>query len=161
LILAAILWPIIAKAFAEKENPLIHSSDPTGLALVSTRGIFSKSATADISAGLHVTPDTSGVRAYKPPEAPKRAVVRSVDATLARIAICESQGNLHAKNPRSTATGKYQFLKGSWNYYGTKLWGSVEGKDIFSEEDQDELAKYVVSINGYRDWNASKHCWSN
>lgn len=103
-------------------------------------------------------------RFVDPPEAPvelvtARKVQKPVGGTLARIAACESQGNLYAKNPKSTAKGKYQFLDGSWKYYGTKLWGSTAGKSVWSEKDQDELAAYVVSINGYKDWAASAHCW--
>jgi len=122
LILAAILWPIIAKAFAEKENPLIHSSDPTGLALVSTRGTFSKSATADISAGLHVAPDTSGVRAYTYPYKPQNGAVSDVNTTdatmLAYIKHKESSGNPNAQNPTSSAYGLYGFLNSTWGTVG-------------------------------------------
>lgn len=87
------------------------------------------------------------------------ALDMEVEATLRRIAWCESRGDLFARNPTSTAKGKYQFLDGSWKYYGERLWGSIEGKDVFSEGDQDQLARYVVSIRGYTDWEASRHCW--
>ena len=90
LFLAAILWPIIAKAFAEKETPLIHSSDSTGLALVSTRD----------------PPDTSGVYAY-------------TDATmLAYIKHKESGGNPNAQNPTSSAFGLFGFLNSTWSTVG-------------------------------------------
>lgn len=95
------------------------------------------------------------------PTGPKLPVQLSYEeeATLERIAWCESRNVLTARNPASTAKGKYQFLDGSWKYYGEKHWGSIEGKDVFSEEDQDDLARYVVSINGFTDWAASEHCW--
>lgn len=94
---------------------------------------------------------------HKPSKVQKRT--KPQNGTLARIAACESQGNLYAKNPHSTAKGKYQFLDGSWQYYGKKLWGSTAGKSVWSEKDQDELARYVVTVDGYRPWAASKNCW--
>ena len=84
-----------------------------------------------------------------------------VGSVLDRIAFCESHGDLHAKNPRSTAKGKYQFLDGSWEGYGVELWGSLEEKSVWSEKDQDELAKYVYSKYGTRPWTSSKSCWGS
>lgn len=70
---------------------------------------------------------------------------------------------MNARNPKSSAKGKYQFLDGTWKYYGQKLWGeSWVTKDVFSEKDQDDLAYFVVSVNGYVDWEAdpaSVACW--
>ena len=125
------LYPLIARAVTVDETPFVEPSQTYGRLLVAKNNL---------------------------PEA-QNAPVRPVDEVLVRIAECESSGNLRAKNSESTATGKYQFLRGSWNYYGTKHWGSLKGKDIFSEKDQDDLARYVVSINGYKDWEASRHCW--
>lgn len=89
-------------------------------------------------------------------EAPKRVL----DATLERIAVCESNNNPNARNPDSSASGRFQFLTGTWEYYGKQLWGaSFAAKDVFSIEDNTELAYYVVSINGYTDWASSKPCW--
>lgn len=83
-----------------------------------------------------------------------------IDRTLDHIAWCESRGDMKAKNPTSSASGKFQFLRGSWEYYGQKLWGNVWlTKDIFSEKDQDELAHFVVALNGYSDWSESISCW--
>jgi len=106
LFLAAILWPLIARAVTEEESPTVHSSDVTGLALVSTRGIFSESVAdtspADLYNATRDTPDTSGVRAY-------------TDATmLAYIKHKESSGNPNAQNPTSSAYGLYGFLNSTW-----------------------------------------------
>lgn len=94
----------------------------------------------------------------------KYAEKYGVDSALAwRVARCESpkDGDVDplAKNPTSTASGVFQFLKGSWKYYGTQLWGSVEGKDVFNREHNIELAMYVMSKRGTVDWTASQYCW--
>lgn len=82
---------------------------------------------------------------------------------MERIAWCESRNNPLAKNPRSTASGRFQFLKSSWKYYGEKKWGDAwVTKDVFSYVDNTELAYWVYSINGTKDWEAdpaSVACW--
>src|SRR5262245_54500274 len=71
-----------------------------------------------------------------------------VDYTLEKIAWCESRGDLSARNPNSSAKGKYQFLDGTWEHYGKEYWGSTwNTHDVFSEKDQDDLAYFVVSLN--------------
>lgn len=91
------------------------------------------------------------------PEAPKLVP----DRTLERIAWCESQNRPDAKNPHSSASGLFQFLNSSWESYGKELWGSTEGKSVFSKKDSTELAYYVASRYGYGSWSSSFACWSN
>lgn len=82
------------------------------------------------------------------------------DALFQRIAMCESTNNPLAKNSHSTASGRYQFLKGSWEYYGEKHWGEAwVYYDVFNYDDNTELAWYVYNSVGTSPWNASKHCW--
>lgn len=146
-----IFWPFIARAITtDTQGFLLETGDTYGRLLV-----------ADPERRFVEAPEapTSPVAASNPQSRGKATQALS-GSTLSRIAACESQGNLYAKNPKSTAKGKYQFLDGSWKYYGQKLWGSEwVYKSVFSEKDQDELAQYVVSINGYTDWEASRHCW--
>lgn len=125
-------------------------------------GIGTPSVPSIVHEELVVTlaPTTVEAKEEQPKATTTPVAAPVIPDTLKRISWCESRNILTAKNPNSTATGKYQFLKGSWEYYGKKLWGTLEGKSIFSEKDQDELALYVVSINGFKDWDASKHCWS-
>lgn len=93
-------------------------------------------------------------------EVPLVAPVAPFPAILERIATCESQNNPHAKNKYSSASGRFQFLWSSWNYYGKQLWGEdFYEKNIWSYEDNTELALYVYKLNGTKDWNESKHCW--
>jgi hypothetical protein len=93
-------------------------------------------------------------------EIAKRRKNSTMYAVLARIEKCESGGNPLAKNPNSSASGLYQFIHSSWVYYGTKLWGSVEDKDVFNPHHNRELAEYVYRLNGTRDWLESAHCWN-
>lgn len=80
-------------------------------------------------------------------------------ALMERIALCESQNDPTAKNSRSSASGRFQFLKSSWEAYGRELWGSTEGKDIFSEKDNTELAYFVYEKYGTSPWESSRYCW--
>lgn len=77
-----------------------------------------------------------------------------------RVKMCESGGNPNAKNKNSTASGSYQILQSTWNYEGKKLWGSLEGKDIFNPKDNEELAVYLFEKYGTSPWLESKACWS-
>lgn len=83
-----------------------------------------------------------------------------VDYVLAKaIAECESQFNPKAENP-SGADGLYQFIPGTWKYYGQKKWGAEWlTKDVFDYGDNAELALWVLANYGTGDWNASAWCW--
>jgi len=126
LLLAMIAWPLIARAITEDEAPFVHSSDVTGLALVSTRGIFSESVADTSPADLHNatrdTPDTSGFRAYIYPYKAQNGAVSDLNTTdatmLAYIKHKESSGNPNAQNPTSSAFGLYGFLNSTWATVG-------------------------------------------
>ena len=93
-----------------------------------------------------------------PPVVQKKA--SSLTETMERIALCESRNDPLAKNPRSTASGRFQFLKGSWAYYGEQLWGDAwMEKDVFDYHDNTELAYYVAKTVGLSPWDASRYCW--
>lgn len=96
---------------------------------------------------------------------PIQEKIVEVDPLFEMIAHCESfdaklgKNNLHAKNPTSSASGEFQFLAGSWYYYGKQLWGDdFYSKNIWTTDNR-ELAWYVYKKYGTRDWNASKECW--
>lgn len=80
---------------------------------------------------------------------------------LEKVAYCESRNNPLAKNPNSSAKGRFQFLDSSWKHYGKMLWGDKwKEKNVLDYDDSTELAMYVYSINKLKDWEASKNCWS-
>lgn len=85
-----------------------------------------------------------------------------ISPLLLRIAQCESGNKANAKNPHSSASGRFQFIRSSWEYYGKQLWGAKwVNKDVFNWDDNTELALYVFKKNGTSDWLASKGCWAS
>lgn len=101
--------------------------------------------------GLISTSDTTLV---------KSSYTGYASTTLERISYCESGDNPLARNPKSTAKGKYQFLDSTWLHYAMLDWGTIVGKSVFSATDSEELAEYVYKNYGTSDWNESKRCWS-
>ncbi len=88
-------------------------------------------------------------------------VVESLPSIMERVAWCESHNNPQAKNKYSSASGRFQFIWGTWYSYGLQLWGEdFYQKNIWDYDDNTELALYVYKKNGTKDWNASKSCWS-
>jgi hypothetical protein len=84
-----------------------------------------------------------------------------VSPILGVIGACESGNNPLAKNRYSSASGRFQFIKSSWEYYGKELWGADwVNHNIFSWNDNTELANFVYLRNGTSDWLESKPCWS-
>lgn len=84
---------------------------------------------------------------------------KAPDELFERIAWCESKNDPRARNGASSASGRFQFLESSWEYYGTELWGSTKGRDVFSYKDNTQLASYVYRKYGTDPWLDSKSCW--
>lgn len=78
---------------------------------------------------------------------------------LLAIRQCESENNYTAANPRSSARGAYQFLTGSWNWYGHAERYGVPAAHLATPAQQDEAALLTWQADGTRPWNASRHCW--
>jgi hypothetical protein len=81
----------------------------------------------------------------------------SVDANLLLgIAKCESGFNPAAKNRNSTASGLFQFIRGTWA--GTPQ--GRQGISVFDAQANAEAAAWKISQGGLSAWNASKRCWA-
>lgn len=78
---------------------------------------------------------------------------------LLQIRFCESTNDYEAANPRSSARGAYQFLTGSWAYYGHAERYGVPQADLATPAQQDEAALLTWQAVGTSPWNASRHCW--
>lgn len=70
------------------------------------------------------------------------------------IGFCESKGNYSARNRRSTASGKYQFLNSTWaGRYG------VKSAYLATPDQQEQAAFELQEARGLQPWTASRHCW--
>lgn len=98
------------------------------------------------------------------PEPPKTIALpkaAALDLTMERIAACESQNDPNARNPGSTAKGRFQFLDGTWRRYAKEYWGSAwQSHSVLSAHDSTALAYYVARTYGLQDWAASRGCWA-
>ena len=85
-------------------------------------------------------------------------------AVMNRIAGCESgsgpnsPGSYTAQNPRSSASGRYQFLDSTWQGLD-----AAEGysRAVYAPPAvQDAAARELYSQAGTTPWNASRSCWA-
>ena len=90
----------------------------------------------------------------------ERARYYNLDPLLALNVACaescarDKEGNVYfnpqAKNPNSSASGIFQFIKGTWNEM-------CEG-DVFNEDDNADCGvKVLAQKNGLRHWEASRN----
>ena len=75
-----------------------------------------------------------------------------------KIAECESQLNPKAKNPTSTASGIFQFLKSTWDKTIMELGRELS---VFNPVHKTEAAAYLFKKEGTKPWLASYGCWKN
>ena len=94
----------------------------------------------------------------------------AIPAQLRRIAGCESSGrpngplNYVAQNKRSTASGAYGVLDGTW-----RSWARAYGRDVGATRYakarhappsvQDTVATRAYRAHGTSPWRASRRCW--
>ena len=76
---------------------------------------------------------------------------------LLKIAECESGLKPDAQNPRSTASGIFQFLTSTFIYYAQAYGLSTDNKN--DPEIQAELAARMIRDKGLSHWNESRDCW--
>lgn len=80
---------------------------------------------------------------------------------LLRIRFCESTNNYQAANSSSTARGAYQFLNGSWDWYGHAARTGVAQAHLATPAQQDESALLTLQSQGTTPWLASRDCWAS
>ena len=84
-----------------------------------------------------------------------------VPDVLLRIRFCESTNNYQAAHVSSSARGAYQFLSGSWSWYGHAARYGVATADLATPAQQDEAAVTTLKKDGTRPWRASFRCWGS
>jgi Transglycosylase-like domain. len=72
-----------------------------------------------------------------------------------RVARCESGGRYDARNPRSSASGRYQALRSTWGGYGGYPEAWMAPPDV-----QEAHAAELYAQRGLRPWRASRSCWA-
>lgn len=96
----------------------------------------------------------------------KLVPVETVSPVLERIAKCESDSNHFDKNGQvlvrgnngdrtSVDVGRYQINMKHWGAKATEL-----GFDLFNEEDNAKMAKWLYGQFGTEPWVHSKKCWN-
>ena len=84
---------------------------------------------------------------------------QGVDPQLAlAIAQCESGLTPSAKNRHSSASGVFQFIKGTWKDT-TKRLGWHGEVDVFDGHLNVIAGIYVLREDGTRPWESSRSCW--
>ena len=80
-------------------------------------------------------------------------------AELVPTAMCimaaESGGNPEARNPRSTAAGLFQFLKGTWDSMvpASVTGGSYSSGQVFNPEANVRAAAWLQAAAGWSQWS--------
>jgi hypothetical protein len=104
---------------------------------------------------------TTGVLAAVPVVTATSAYAAAPPGVEAAIIECESSGNPLADNPspKSTASGLYQFIDGTWAAYGGTAFGPralnatpAEQKIVFDR---------AFAAEGTTPWDASRDCWGD
>ena len=78
---------------------------------------------------------------------------------LLTLAKCESRFDPKAKNPKSTASGIFQFVKITWESTIKEL--GREDFEVFNSVHNTHAAAYLYSKKGIKPWLASYECWKN
>ena len=152
-------------AHVESAPSVLHPLTPTDEALATTTTTtLPPTTTTTEPVPVTTTPTT----VYEPPSPQGRTTGRGSEPpagdVLERIAGCESgsgpnsPGSYTAQNPRSTASGRYQFLDSTFQSLD-----AAEGYSRAADAPpavQDAAARELLAEQGTTPWNASRGCWS-
>lgn len=105
-------------------------------------------------------PPGTGFRAYSREEVKHlirvHAAAYGIDADLPlAIAHCESGFKWNAANSRSSASGVFQYVKGTWR----RTKEGRKGTSVFNTEAHIKMAVAHIATLGTAAWNASRGCW--
>jgi len=94
--------------------------------------------------------------AAPPVPPPTPAPAGQLPSILVAIRGCESGHDYTARNPRSSASGAFQFIDSTWRAYGDSRWTRAY---LAPREVQDAAALRLYQASGTSPWNASRSCW--
>ena len=149
----------------ESAPSALHPLTPTDEALATTTTTLPPTTTTTEAAPVTTTTTT----VYEAVPSPQgRTTGRGSEPpagdVLERIAGCESgsgpnsPGSYTAQNPRSSASGRYQFLDSTFQSLD-----AAEGYSRAADAPpavQDAAARELLAEQGTTPWNASRGCWS-
>lgn len=107
------------------------------------------------AAGPSATTSSSSVPTQDKTQNRRSETTSGYLALRARIAWCESRGELTVINPRSGASGKYQFLRSTF----LAVTGLPGNAGDYPEAVQDKAFDALFAARGTRPWLASRGCW--
>lgn len=161
----------IATSTAEPAKQLADTTSPTTVTAVrfspaphTSNSLWTRSPRA----GVHESsgPDQPPVSEPEHHLPQKDHVVDHLDGieTAAdAIGWCESRDDYHAQNPVSTASGKYQFIRGTWLWVWEAFIGepapTVHAKHADPSDQDRAFAALWDDGEGWQHWEASRTCW--
>lgn len=77
---------------------------------------------------------------------------------MREIARCESGFNPNARNPTSSASGVFQWIRSSWISYSARA--GHGGRSVFEVWANVDTAGHAIATGGPGPWAASRGCWS-
>lgn len=165
---------------AEEPSPVQTPTDPLLLALAQSLAddgelvsfnaspsdgtVSVDSGSATTTSGPGTTSSTTGL--VEPEIEPESQWVDAGNGVtlpdvLLRIRFCESTNDYQAAHTVSSARGAYQFLTGSWGWYGHAQRYGVASADLATPAQQDDAALRTLQQDGTRPWLASRSCWAS
>ncbi|MEM9563475.1 MAG: transglycosylase family protein [Actinomycetota bacterium] len=152
------------------EESLVAMPDPSGPVLLDSTtmsAVVEPSAATPDGGDVASRPATTTTTVWTEPTLPPES--EWIDAgngvavpdLLLRIRFCESTNNYQAASRYSTARGAYQFLIGSWDWYGHAERFGVAEAHLATPAQQDQAALATLQAEGTGPWSESRPCWSN
>ncbi len=149
---------------------LVAMPDPSGPVLLDSTtmsAVVEPSAATPDGADVASRPATTTTTVWTEPTLPPES--DWVDAgngvavpdLLLRIRFCESTNDYQAASRYSTARGAYQFLIGSWEWYGHAARFGVAEAHLATPAQQDQAALATLRAEGTGPWSESRPCWSD
>lgn len=79
-----------------------------------------------------------------------------------KVSFCESRWDPDAENPRSSATGLFQFLRKTWNWVADSTGSpSFAQGGPYDPEWAVRNAAWLAENGGWQHWAPSRACWRN